>query len=329
MQLRPFAPTSLSPLSDVVPPPPHGGALPPPHPGPRWGAAGGPPSGGGYPLIHGEPPRRNRRVVWIVLGALAGVIVLIGAIAAVVGNESSTTTSPVTASPTISQAGGTPTAITEPSSTTTEQLLQGPVDILDSFAFTEAVDVTWAGGGLTMNVTGTYLATGSQECTLSLTMNGSTFAARVVVIGGQAWYDPGDGRFVATTPSDSQVTGVLSACPSSHEMWGEDFEAAPPGGVDTVLDGLPVVQYDVAEMAGSWSQFFGLPTGLTAQTMVVYASQDRTWVAGMQATVTGSADSFRSYMGLPPSDVTSDCTMTLDLRVQRPNDTTLTVVAPM
>ena len=94
------------------------------------------------------------------------------------------------------------------------------------------------------------------------------------------------------------------------------------------VDGQGLTAYDVSLMESSWYAVFGLPPGVTADTMILDVSPDRTWVAGMEASISGTAETFRTYFGFPPVGIEGDCSMSMTVTIGRPNDATLEVTAP-
>jgi hypothetical protein len=161
-------------------------------------------------------------------------------------------------------------------------------------------------------------------------MSGLTLTTRAVVIGDRAWYDDGFGQgLVEVGPDDQMLTGMLAGCPTSDAMWAGDWSDPPEEGMPVTVDGQDLIAYDVSLMESDWYAVFGLPPGVTADNkMILYVSTDRTWVAGMEASITGSAETFRTYFGFPPVGVEGDCSMSMTVMIERPNDVTLEVTAP-
>ncbi|MCB0979897.1 MAG: hypothetical protein H6513_10220 [Acidimicrobiaceae bacterium] len=317
----PWDPPGSSPFSrtPVHVPPPYGT----PPPGQPWhtgaGGASGPPA-----------PKRD---VWILVVAVLAVLAVLGAGAALVisltsrggtSDDGATLTNPPV-TPTVPQTGTqSGTDLTIPGQGT----LLGPVDVLDSFAFVEDLSVDWGTDAMTMHLQGQFVAPDRAICNTTVDYAGQQLTVRLTMIGDQVWLDDGSGTYTVTTPDDSAVYDLLASCPGTHQMWSEDFGTPPSGGVPDVIDGMAVLVYDVRAFPTGWEEMLGLPYGLTPEVLTVWTDETGTWVAGMQATVTGSAEAFRNSLGLPPDGVVGDCTMTFSLHVVYPNAADLAVVPP-
>lgn len=232
------------------------------------------------------------------------------------------TTAPPTVPPT-TEPGVAPTTVPAAPE------LRAPIDVLESFSFTESMAFSWDDGSLVMEGEGVFVAPDRQSCTMTVEMGGLSMTQRAVVADGRAWYDDGmGGGLTEVDPNDSMLQGMLSGCATSEDMWTGDWSDPPEEGEAVTVDGEDYVAFDVSKMTSSWYSVFGLPPGVTADTMILYVSPDRTWVAGMEASIAGTAETFRTYFGFPPVGVTGDCHLTMSVILHQANDPGLVVTAP-
>lgn len=282
-------------------------------------------------------PVRRPRWRWLLGGAAALVALVVGLVVVTGGDDSATpTTEPTTEPTTVTTDGPSTTRPSVPVTTLRPETsvapggsVMAPIDALDSYTFTLTMAFTWEGNEMTIDGSGTYVAPDSQECRMTFRMADLVGEFHAVVIGDRAWYAEPGSALREVSPDDPTLTGTLAACASDRAMWSEDFGPPPPGGEDVTIDGLDLVSYDVTELADTWGEFFGLPTGVHSERMVMYTSADRSWVAGMDARLTGAAEVFTEFMGIPPAGVTGECTFDFTLFIRQPNDPSLVVVAPM
>lgn len=310
-------------------PPPYGAPsnVPPPYgtppPGYGWrpspGGAAGPP-----------PPKSN---AWVLVVAVVATLAVLGAAAALVvsltSQDDRNTGGPTLTNPpvTLTLPQTTPldgTDLTLPGQGT----LLGPVDVLDSFAFSEDLSVDWGTDAMTMHLQGQFVAPDRAECNTTVEYGGQQMTMKLTMIGDQVWFDDGSGTYTVTTADDYLVRDMLASCPGTHQMWSEDFGTPPTGGVPDYIDGMAVLVYDVRAFPAGWEDMLGLPAGMAPEVLTVWTDDTSSWVAGMQATVTGNAEAFRAAMGLPPDGVVGDCTMTFSLHIVYPNEPSLTVEPP-
>lgn len=274
------------------------------------------------------PPRRSHVAGWIAAGvAVIAVIALVVAGLSGSGGEQSTSPSRSSA---VTQPDATEPATTGPVTTSPPgTALRGPTQALDSFTFTQTMSFSWEGTVVDVQAWGAFVAPESRSCVMEMQMSGMTFRSEAIVIGDRAWFDDGYGAgLLESEPDDPSLRSTLSGCPSSDDMWGDEVAQVPAGGEDITRNGLELTSFDVTGVAGSFGELFGLPPGMTAEEMVMRVSRDRSWLAGMDATFTGSAETFRAFMGVPPEGVTSDCRFTMAMDIERPNDPSISITPP-
>jgi len=224
-----------------------------------------------------------------------------------------------------------PTAASEP--TPTPGAGVSPSDALGSFRFRSETAIE-LGGGMTITADGEFEAPDRLTCTIGVSIDGTEAGTEnLVVIGGDAWLDTGEG-FEATSANDPSATGDLDLCAGSPAFWkGFDFlqELGPITGQSETVNGVVATRYRLGEAAETLGSLGFLPAqleGVTIKEFDVWAAEDGGWPVAVNVDFSFDAKAASEAFGLPLEEGATEARVTTRVDITDVNGADIHVEPP-
>ena len=243
-----------------------------------------------------------------------------------------TTAAPTTTQPPETTSAPTTTETTRApgndQSAAFEPIPATPPAVFDSFVGELSVMMTLADTEFEVTSEGSW-TTDAFECTMTIDLGGFGLSQAVIATPETLWLDNGTGFEESGLFGPAQ--DVMSGCPASPLFWG-DFAADEFGravGDTEDFSGRSAVKVDLTEVLGFAGGVGVIPDleDAVINSMVMWIDEETNVVLGLFADIEVDPGALGD-LGIPTEEPTGAVAMVMDLRVDRINDSTISVELP-